>query len=531
VGGVPRDHRISVPLLTILAAVLLLVAACTSVRNGTGVAESTNTTPSTGSTSGSSSTSGPTQPAAQFHDCSQFNLGALDLGSRKNELQFSCAQISVPLNYADPSGQTIPVAMLKVHDTKNTHPLGSLLINPGGPGASGIFLALSLVTQFDESVLTHFDLIGFDPRGVGESSPIKCISDSTKGKLFDADLDIRVPDQFAEAKAMQAAVASACLSRYGTALAQYDTVNTARDMDQIRQAVGDPQLNYLGFSYGTELGAQYAHLFPGKIRVMVLDGAVDPLTDSITSFADQVKGFEQAFDQFAADCATKSSCNSLGNPRQDVSELVAKADANPLHSSDPSETRTASGGTVLTGVLQALYSKSLWPDLANAIKEGLGGDAKGLFALADQYDERFNGTYTNIFDANTAISCNDSKPGPTDAQVRQTVSQWASQYPMFGVWAAQSMFSCQSWQPTRTVPPLPTAKTSTPLLVIGNLHDPATPYQGALDLAKTMGNAQVLSWDGEGHTSYLQGSTCVDNYVNAYLISQTLPPAHTTCPK
>jgi pimeloyl-ACP methyl ester carboxylesterase len=289
-------------------------------------------------------------------------------------------------------------------------------------------------------------------------------------------------------------------------------------------------MNYLGFSYGTELGSIYAHLFPGKIRVAVLDGAVDPLTSGIVSFADQLQGFELAFDQFADDCVKHTPCSTLGNPRQAVYSIVAKAKAHPLGTSDASETRDVTSSLVLTGVLEALYSKSEWTDLGNALIAAKGGDGKGLLALADEYNQRESGHYSNIMDANTTIGCNDEKAGPTDAQITATAKSWATRFPIFGTWAAISLFGCQQWQPDRTPIPLPTAATPTKVLVIGNVHDPATPYQGAIDLAKTMGNAELLSWDGEGHTSYLQGSSCIDNYVNTYLVSQTLPPPDTTCP-
>ena len=515
--------------LGVVAALAGLLAACGTSVSGTGTVQ-----PSASAGAPSSSGSLPAQTPAQFVSCDNLlNLKGIPLPKdRKDKITFSCARVDVPLDYSNASGKTIPLELIKVHSSDHTSSVGSLLVNPGGPGASGIELAAGLSTEMSMKVLNKFDLIGFDPRGVGLSSAISCISNKQKDVLNGTNNDVRTADGFARAKALAADVAQRCSNVYGADLAQYNTVNTARDMDRIRQAVGDDQMNYLGFSYGTELGAQYAHLFPNTIRVAVLDGAVNPLTDEITSFANQLGGFEGAFDQFAADCATRASCRLLGDPRQVVNDLVKQADSSPMKSSKQGESRTASGAIVLTGVLEALYSKSEWRDLESALALGQQGDAKGLFALADRYNQRYSdGTYSNISDANTTIGCNDSKPGPTDETIRSTAATWAAKYPMFGTWAAQSLFSCQSWQPVRTPPPLPTAPTAHKVLVIGNLHDPATPYQGAKDLAKTMGNTELLSWDGEGHTSYLQGSSCVDNYVNDYLISGTLPPANTTCPK
>ena len=521
-----------------VAAALALLAGCTSTESGQGsTAPSTPPAPSHSSTPTSPATgtpSVPTQPPADFTDCSsRINIGALGLpAGLAAQLSFGCAVIRVPLDYTQPTGRQITLQLLKIHDSADTKPIGSLLVNPGGPGGSGLNLALGIVGQLSNSLLDHFDILGFDPRGVGESSPIECLTDQQKDQINAASPDVLTPSGFTQARAIAKQIADACSSKYGNALPYFNTVQTAMDMNQIREAVGDPQLNYLGFSYGTELGAQYLHLYPQTVRVAVLDGAVDPLTNDITSFANQLQGFEGAFDQFAAWCTKHSPCSSLGNPRQTVYKIAAQAGKAPIPSSTPGETRKATPAIVYTGVLSALYSQSQWSTLGQALIDGERGDSSGLFQLADDYNERYNGHYTNLSDANTTISCNDSKPGPSDATIRATAKSWAKRFPMFGLWSAASLFSCQQWQPKRTVPPLPTART-TPhtVLVIGNLHDPATPYQGAKDLVNTLGHAELLTWNGEGHTSYLQGSSCIDAYVNSYLVSGTLPPAGKVCPR
>jgi pimeloyl-ACP methyl ester carboxylesterase len=365
---------------------------------------------------------------------------------------------------------------------------------------------------------------------VNLSSPIRCYTDEQKDAANAAYFDIRTPAGFAGAKAAAKQFADACASKYGPELADFTTVATARDLDRIRRALGQSTLDYLGFSYGTELGGVYAHLFPNNVGVTVLDGAVDPLTDDITSSGDQLKGFEGAFDQFAADCV-KRACTP-GDPRQDVYRLVSTATSAPIPSGNPSDDRSATVSLVLTGVLGALYSTTDWPKLGQAITQALSNKSEGLLQLADSYNQRdSSGRYSNILDANATISCNDSPPGPTDDQIRSTTSAWTQAYPMFGLWSAQSLFGCQQWQPQRTPVPKPTAATHDKVLVVGNLHDPATPYQGAKDLAATLGNAELLTWNGEGHTSYLSGSKCIDNYVDNYLVSGTLPPDNTTCPR
>ena len=523
-----RSHRRGA---AALLATVLTLTGCGAV-DGHGAVDRTVSSPASSSPSGS----GTGTPKAHFTDCStQFNLGVLTFPTgRRDRLQFDCADVRVPLDYAKPSGATATLKLVRIHDRNDTKPAGTLLMNPGGPGGSGIELALSLSARLSDSVVGHLDLLGFDPRGVNLSTPsIRCLSDAQKDALNAASPDVRTPAGFQEAKQEAASVAKACSARYGKSLADFDTVQTAKDMEQIRIAVGDQQMNYLGFSYGTELGAQYAHLYPGRIRAMVLDGAVDPLTSDVAAFANQLQGFEGAFDQFASWCRSHSPCSSLGDARKAVYAITAKARRAPIASSAPGETRKATSALVLTGVLSALYSQGQWPSLAQALIGARSGNSAGLLALADEYNQRFHGRYSNISDANTTINCNDSRPGPSDATIRATTASWIRRFPMFGLWAAPSLFSCQQWQPDRTVPPLPTAPTAAhTVLVIGNLHDPATPYLGAKDLAHTLGKARLLTWDGEGHTSYLQGSTtCIDPAVDTYLVTGALPPAGKTCPR
>lgn len=526
-------------LIAVLGAVVFLSACTTSVVDGQGSLAgggSGTSAPSSfpSGSGGGSSGAGSSQPPAQFRDCkAALNLGLLKLSTdRRQHLRVECARIPVPLDYTRPNGRTIDIQLLRLGDDRDTKPVGQLLVNPGGPGGSGVNLAAGLAGRLSDAVFSRFDIVGFDPRGVGLSTPISCLTTAQKDRLNAAAPNPLTAAGRAEAKANAKEFADACNSKYGTDLADYNTEATARDIDRIRQAVGDSKLNWLGFSYGTELGAAYAHLFPRNIRVMVLDGAVDPLTDGITAFANQLQGFEGAFDQFAAWCVKNAPCSSLGNARQAVAKVAAAAAKSPLHSSANGETRTATTSIVYTAVLSALYSQSDWPVLANALIQGERGDAAGLFTLADQYNERSGGQYTNLAEANTTIGCNDSKPGPTDAEITATAVAWQKRFPIFGLWSAPSLYTCQQWQPDRTPVPLPTARNSSAkILVIGNLHDPATPYQGAVDLTKTLGNAQLLSWDGEGHTSYLQGSSCIDGYVNAYLVSGTLPPPGKVCPR
>jgi pimeloyl-ACP methyl ester carboxylesterase len=518
----------------VIVLVAVLVAGCTTSLAGRGGAAITSTAPTT--TSSATPSASPSSAKIKLSDCSKlFDLAGAGIASdRLKHLTFTCGKVPVPLDYSDPDSPTINIEVLRMHDDQQTNRIGSLLVNPGGPGASGLGLPISLAATVSDDLLQHFDLVGFDPRGVGLSSPVQCVPDAEKDQLYSLDINVLTPDGFAAAKQDEDQVAAECTVKYGPELADYNTVFTAMDMDRIRAAMGDAEMNYLGFSYGTELGAVYAHLYPSKVRVEVLDGAVDPTVSAVTFAGEQLAGFEDAFDQFAADCMTRPSCAVLKNPRQVVYDLVAKANVTPIPTpikiGRTDETRSATAGNVLYGVLYALYNQKLWVDLGDALVAAQKGDASGLLSLSDGYTKRdSDGTYSNLFDANTTISCNDTPAGPTDALVKATATTWAADYPMFGVWGAMSLFSCQNWQPVRHVPPLPSATGSNPILVIGTAHDPATPYTGAANLAKTLTTGVLLTWDGEGHTAYTK-TACIDEKVDAYLVDETLPDAGTTCP-
>jgi pimeloyl-ACP methyl ester carboxylesterase len=522
--------------LAVMTLALGLAVGCTTKSHGTGE-ESTSAAPTAPGSSSGTPTASPTPSATPvaFSDCSGlFNLSAAGIPrDRRGKLSFDCGRLAVPLDYAQPGGKTISIEVIRVHYRDQPKRLGSLLVNPGGPGASGVFLAISLAASLSDDVLQHFDIVGFDPRGVGLSSPIKCASDTQETQALALDVDVRTAAGLAQAKQQAAGFVTTCKKKYGTALANYNTVETAKDMDRIRAAVGDTKLNYLGFSYGTELGAVYAHLFPRTIRVAVLDGAVDPNTtgNAIASNAQQTAGFESAFDQFAADCAKRPACKPLGNARRAVEALEKDANAHPIRSSESGEERRATGGNVLYAVVSALYSEELWPSLGTALIDAQHGDAKGIFDLDDRYSERDpDGHYSNLLDVFQVVGCNDQPSDPTDAAIKQAAATWATQYPLFGLWSAESLFTCQSWPKDREPVPPETAAGSPPILVVGNLHDPATPYDGAVHLAKTLRTGVLLTWNGQGHTSYGQ-SACIDAKVNAYLISAAVPAPNTTCPR
>ena len=519
--------------LSVLVAglALLTTAACTSDKPATPATSTTATTSSPASPSGSATSASPsaTEPAASidFSDCSRQFQAAIS-SSKAKRMQFSCGKLAVPLDYDQPTGEKVDIFVVRVRSDSQSQRIGSLLVNPGGPGGSGVNLAAGLVGALSTAVLDRFDLVGFDPRGVGLSDPLQCISDQQKDKLAAANPDVRTAAGRAQARSASDAVVKSCVAKYGSALGHFNTEETAHDMDLIRQAMGDDKLNYLGFSYGTRLGAAYAHQFPTRIRTAVLDGAVDPVADELTVDERQAKAFEDAFDQFAADCRTRSDCAALGDPRAAVQSLIAAADKAPIPGA---KGRKATGGLVLIGVASALYDQSQWDELGQALVAARDGNADKILTLADQYLERDpeTGHYSNIMDANLAVNCNDSTLQVTDQLVATVASKWISKYPIFGPNAAASLYTCHSWP--RSGHPLPPASApgAPPILVVGTVHDPATPFAATGVLAKALGSGVVLRWDGEGHTAYPK-TACITAKVDSYLVTAA-PPAAASCPR
>ena len=511
---------------------LLVTTACTSTKRPAAPATTASSATASSSSGSSSASPSSTEPAARidFSDCSQQFQAAIS-SSRAKSMRFSCGKLAVPLDYDEPDGDTIDVFVVRVRSNEQSQRIGSLLVNPGGPGGSGVNLAAGLVGALSDTVLDHFDLVGFDPRGVGLSEPVQCISDAQKDQLAAANPDVRTAAGRAQARSASAAVVKSCVAKYGPALGHFNTEETARDMELIRQAVGDPKLNYLGYSYGTRLGAAYAHQFPTRIRTAVLDGAVDPVADELTVDERQTKAFEDAFDQFAADCLKRPACAALGNPRSAVLSLMTAADREPIRGSGNTASRRATGGIVLIGVASALYDQSQWEELGQALIAARDGDAGKIITLSDEYLERDpeTGHYSNIMDANLAVNCNDSTLQITDELVATMAAKWIPKYPIFGRNAAASLYTCHSWPRSENPLPPASAPGAPPILVIGTVHDPATPFAATGVLAKALGSGVVLTWNGEGHTAYPK-TKCITSKVDSYLVTARPPAAGDSCP-
>jgi pimeloyl-ACP methyl ester carboxylesterase len=445
-------------------------------------------------------------------------------------MTYDCATIQVPQDWKNKNnGKTFDIAMLRAHSAQQSNKIGSLIVNPGGPGGSGVELAVYLSSELPQEILDRFDIVGFDPRGVGRSSPVKCFTSQDLDQSFGLDPDPQSQADFDAVVALDTKMANECQAKYGDTLSLFSTEQAARDMDAVRAAVGDPKINYLGFSYGTLLGATYAQLFPKNIRAFVLDGAVDPTQKPVDAAEGQAAGFEHAYDEFSAWCKQNTVTCPItgGDARATAMSLMSQGRTNPAVNADG---RKATPGWVLTGISAALYDQSAWPILGRALATLAQGDAKLMFQLADSYaDRNSDGTYGNMFDIFNAVECDDDNSGETVDLARQLQSQWRAKYPLFGTSLALGVISCAVWTAKRD--PYPTGKAvgAPPIVVVGTTNDPATPYAQTAKLSDMLGVGHVLTWNGEGHTAYPK-TTCIRAAVDAYLIKGDVPATGTTCP-
>ncbi len=470
-------------------------------------------------------------PSASWRACPEVPQKLV--GRSAEGMTYECATVAVPRDWNARGAQTYDVALIRVRAADQRDRIGSLLLNPGGPGGSGIDTAvyLSFGPRFGglpTEVTRRFDVIGFDPRGVGRSSPVDCISDDQLDAAFGSDPDPESQAEFDQVVDLNRKVAEGCGTKYGDQLPLFSTEQAARDMDAIRAAVGEQKLTYLGYSYGTLLGATYAQLFPQRVRAMVLDGAVDPRQDLVAGSESQAKGFERAFTNFTTWCAkTPAQCPLGPDARDEVTDAIAKAEASPVRGAGG---REATDGWVFYALISSLYSQDRWPTLAQAIADLRRGDPTGVFRLADAYTERDgSGNYSNLFDANLAVNCADADTVPSVETVRSLQAQWRKKYPLFGASLAVGMLTCGFWPGKRDPYPTGAATGAPQIVVVGTTGDPATPYEQTAALAQMLTVGRVLTWEGEGHTAYPE-TECITRAVNAYLIELTVPREGLRCP-
>ena len=529
--------------IAVLAALALLAAGCS------------------GSTAAAAKTPAPTTLAGYY--AQRLDWQPCDDG-------FECARLLVPFDYARPAWQrfSLPVIMLPAADPSRR--IGALVVNPGGPGGSGVQYALGARSEFPSAVLARFDIVGFDPRGVAASEPaLTCMTGPQLDTYLATDDMPANAAQLAEVVAQSKLYAARCAQDSAALLPYVGTRNAARDLDVLRAALGESRLTFLGKSYGTYLGTWYAQLFPHRVRALVLDGAVDPDTPSLQDDITQAQGFQVALRSFAAWCLTTTGCplragsggsgsggsgsggsgsggsgsggsgsgaagpgdaaRSVDAAVARLQGLIVRANSVPL-GNQLNDGQVADGAMLLNGVAAALYSKSFWTDLKTGLTGAFAGNGTVLVELANLLLERNpNGTYTNLVDADTSISCLD-RPWPRSLAAWQAAASAASRAaPLFGAPIVWGSLPCAYW-PVPSYPlPRIRAAGAPPILVVGTLRDPATPYGWAQALAGDLSSGVLLGWNGDGHTAYGEGSACVDTIVNDYLIGLSVPRSGMVC--
>ncbi|HEX2402722.1 MAG TPA: alpha/beta hydrolase [Mycobacterium sp.] len=444
-----------------------------------------------------------------------------------------CGMLSVPVDYSKPDGDVAQIAMIRFKATGQK--VGSLVVNPGGPGESGVEAAASMAPTLPQSVRERFDLVGFDPRGVANSTPAAwCNSDEDNDKLR-ADPTVEYTQEGVDhIEKENKEFVQRCVDKMGKEfLANLGTANVAKDLEAIRTGLGDEKLTYLGYSYGTRIGALYAEAYPDKVRAMILDGAVDPNADQIEEEIRQAAAFQKAFDNYAADCASSPDCPLGTDPSKAVDVYKSLVDPLVKHPAETKDPRGLSYSDAIVGTILPLYSPSLWRHLTQALSEIKDGRGDTMLAMADLYmgrDEK--GHYNNSTDVRVAVNCMD-KPHITDrAKVvdEDRRTREVAPFLSYGEFTGLApLDTCAFWPVPATgdqhelkVAGLP------PILVVSTTNDPATPYQAGVDLAQQLGGT-LLTFDGTQHTVVFQGNTCVDDIAARYLVDVTVPPPNTRC--
>ncbi|MFJ4849195.1 MULTISPECIES: alpha/beta hydrolase [unclassified Streptomyces] len=503
---------------TVLAVAGLLLSACT-----------------TGGTSHSAAATSAAQslkalPTDIPQDLRPYYEQKISWQSCKDMPGMQCGTMKAPLDYKHPSGGTdLTLAVARKKAAGPGKRIGSLLVNPGGPGGSAIDYLQYAAFGYPSAVTARYDMAAMDPRGVARSEPIVCLPDKQMDTFAATDV---TPDNQAEIDKLVAedkAFAKGCQQRSGKLLEHVTTVDAARDMDIFRSLLGDAKLNYVGKSYGTFIGATYAGLFPKRVGHLVLDGAMDPAASALESSRAQAGGFEVAFDAFAKDCVARRDCplgtKSTADAGRHLDALLRSLDAKPLPTGSSRKLTEALGAS---GVISAMYDQSMWPTLRTGLTKASKGDGSVLLRLSDAYYERDNkGHFSNLMYANAAVNCTDLPPALTSPEAAdRAVSTFREASPHFGDNLAWSSLICAYW-PVRPIghPQRIEARGAAPILVVGTTRDPATPYGWAKALAEQLDSGVLLTYNGDGHTAYARGNDCIDTAVNTYLLKGT-PPAH-----
>ncbi|NLT55549.1 MAG: alpha/beta hydrolase [Actinomycetales bacterium] len=441
-----------------------------------------------------------------------------------------CVSLTVPVDWARPEGATIDVALARKKASGDR--LGALVFNPGGPGVAALPYVRASEQLIGDTLAEHYDFVGFDPRGVGESAPVRCLTDAETERMSAADSTPDDATELARTVADLRDFGEACRRRTGELLGHVDTLSVVRDLDVLRAALGERVLTFWGASYGTLVGARYAETFPWRVGRMLLDGAVDPSLTSEQYLEGQAIGFDRGLRRYVAHCQGRRRCPLTGDVEhglRQLGDLVAATDSAPLPT-DGSRKLTQS--LLITGLAQGLYDDGSWDGLTDGLREAFSGEGTELLSMADQYlDRDRKGRYGQVNAASPAVFCLDHPESRTPEQIRTDASAVQDRLSPLGGAIAWGALGCASWPEPGAVPDRPVdADGSAPVLVVGTVGDPATPYEWAQALAGQLSSARLLTWEGSGHTAFRRGSDCVDAAVEAYLVSGALPAEGTRCP-
>lgn len=448
--------------------------------------------------------------------------------------KLKCSTVRVPIDYANPGAGSIKISINWLAST-GSGDLGWLLENPGGPGGSGVdFVAGGGEQVGSASLRKRYNVVGFDPRGVQRSAPIKCYnSKDTDHLLYDSFGEPGTAADVAETRAEMKRFIAACKKNSGKIFGFVDTVSAAKDLDVLRSALGSKKLNYLGYSYGTFLGTTYAALFPKNVGRMVLDGAVDPTVSDEQQSLNQLTAFDQALRNYLADCLSKSSCIFSGNVDTAIARITKffkSLETKSLNTEDGRKLNAVSG---ITGLIMTLYSDDYWQYLDQAFESAFKGDGTMFMRLADFYNERLeDGTYaTNTFEANLAINCLDTRSNSSAKAMAAQNARVLAISPFLGRYWLYGALGCEQWPyPIAKKPASYSAKGSAPIVVVGTTGDPATPYRQSQNLAnRILANGHLITFNGEGHTAYGRSNACVVRAVDSYLIDGITPVKDPNC--
>lgn len=515
---------------TALLVVLLLVLGACSLEGGADEQEALPAPSLTPSPLESSDPS-PSGPASAEPDLTRFHEQRPDWERCQQTMR--CATIEVPLDYAEPEGRTIELALVKVPAATRSQRVGSLLVNPGGPGVSGIGYAVNAQAYFGSELRQAYDIIGFDPRGVGQSTPVDCLADDDLDAFVASDPDPDTPAEVEESDRLVRAFGEGCVQRSGDLASHLSTREAARDIDVLREVLGDSRLSYFGASYGTFLGATYAELFPDRVGRMVLDGAIDPALSTRETSLVQARGFEVALRSYIGACMDRGGCflgDDVDEGAQRIRRFLDDVEGQPI----PAGNRQLAVGHAVYGIWAPLYNEASWPTLDAALRSAFDGNGTPLMTLSDAYTSRGSDGYVNnSLEALYAVNCLDHDDDiPSEDAVAQ-VPRFERASPTFGAIFAYGLSTCGQW-PVQSVEgagrgvPL-TAPGAAPILVVGTSRDPATPLVWAEALAEQLESGVLVSRDGDGHTGYNQGNACVDGVVEEYLVSGVVPEDDVSC--